>query len=70
MDRTRRLAEMIMERHPESFGMDYARNKEALETLTIIPSKQLRNHIAGYITKALKNTQNDEKEAPEEAKAE
>ena len=63
MDRTRKLAEMILERHPEAFGSDYDKNKEALVELALIPSKQLRNHIAGYIAKALKE---DAPDAPEE----
>ena len=54
MDRTRRLSEMILERHPEAFSGDYEKNKTALRELALIPSKQLRNHIAGYITKSLK----------------
>ena len=51
MDRTRRLSEEIMQRHPEAFGTDFEQNKKALEELALIPSKQLRNRIAGYIAK-------------------
>lgn len=51
MDRTRRLSEEIMQRHPEAFGTDFEANKKALEELALIPSKQLRNRIAGYIAK-------------------
>jgi small subunit ribosomal protein S17e len=54
LDRTRRLSEEIMERHPEAFGSDFEANKKALEELAIIPSKQLRNRMAGYIAKMLK----------------
>lgn len=54
-----------MRRHPESFGSDYQKNKEALVELAIIPSKQLRNHIAGYIAKELK--EEDEVEGQETA---
>lgn len=59
-----------MERHPEAFSADYDKNKQALEELAVIPSKQLRNHIAGYIAKALKISTADEEETPEEPKAE
>ena len=45
LDRTRRLSEMILERHPEAFSADYEKNKIALKELALIPSKQLRNHI-------------------------
>ena len=51
MDRTRRLSEEIMQRHPEAFGSDFEENKKSLEDLALIPSKQLRNRIAGYIAK-------------------
>ena len=51
MDRTRRLSEELMQRHPEAFGLDFEENKKVLEDLAIIPSKQLRNRIAGYITR-------------------
>ncbi|MDV3277403.1 MAG: hypothetical protein LYZ69_02915 [Nitrososphaerales archaeon] len=69
MDKTRRLSEMILQRHPEAFSSDYEKNKKALVELAIIPSKQLRNHIAGYISKALKSDETEE-EAPGEPKAE
>jgi len=41
-----------LQRHPEVFGSDFEQNKKALEELALIPSKQLRNRIAGYIAKA------------------
>lgn len=69
MDRTRRLSETILERHPEAFGADYEKNKTALKELALIPSKQVRNRIAGYITKSLKEVKVEE-EAPSEVKAE
>jgi len=50
-----------MQRHPESFGTDFDENKKALEELALIPSKQLRNRIAGYLTKL-----NQEEESPVE----
>lgn len=59
MDRTRRLSEEIMQRHPEVFGTDFEQNKKALEDLALIPSKQLRNRIAGYIAKSHKEDASD-----------
>ena len=63
MDRTRSLSQQILERHPEAFGSDFEANKKALEELAIIPSKQLRNRMAGYIAKKLK-ADSDVKEEP------
>ena len=65
MEKTRRLAEEILKRHPEAFGTDYEANKKALDDLAAISSKQLRNHIAGYIAKALKGSQPAEEEVAE-----
>jgi small subunit ribosomal protein S17e len=42
----------LLQRHPEAFGSDFEQNKKALEELALIPSKQLRNRIAGYIAKS------------------
>ena len=59
-----------MERHPEVFGSDFEANKKALEELALIPSKQLRNRIAGYIAKAHKEVPAEEPETTaEEQKA-
>jgi len=70
LDKTRRLSEMILEKHPEAFSDDYEKNKAALKELALIPSKQLRNHIAGYIAKSLKEDTAEEEpqEEPGEAK--
>ncbi len=70
MDRTRRLAETALERHPEAFGTDYEQNKKALTELALIPSKQLRNHVAGYIAKSLKQKADQEENTEVEEKAE
>jgi small subunit ribosomal protein S17e len=69
LDRTRRLSEELMERHPEAFGTDFEQNKKALGDLALIPSKQLRNRIAGYIANAHKvDASDDEQQSGEEQK--
>ena len=70
MDRTRRLSEEIMQRHPEAFGSDFEENKKSLEELALIPSKQLRNRIAGYIVKMHQEEPQGDAEAPVEAQPE
>ena len=37
------------------FGVDFDKNKEALNQISTIRSKILRNELAGYITKFIKN---------------
>ncbi len=54
MDRIRRISQTLLQRYPDRFTTDFEKNKEVLSELTIISSKTLRNHIAGYITKTLK----------------
>lgn len=71
MDRTRRLSEEILQRHPDAFGPDFEQNKEALDRLALIPSKQLRNRIAGYIAKMREEeTAEGEEQKGEEQKGE
>ncbi len=65
LDRTRRLSEELLQRHPEAFGIDFEKNKKALEDIALIPSKMLRNRIAGYLAKSLKRDLAEE--APESA---
>lgn len=70
MDRTRRLSEEVMQRHPEAFGSDFEQNKKALEEMALIPSKQLRNRIAGYIAKMHGAGDSETEEPPGEESAE
>ena len=58
-----------MLRHPEAFGPDFEANKKALEDLALIPSKQLRNRIAGYLAKAMQE-EPEEQPAPAEGQKE
>ncbi len=53
----RRVADQLMERFPDYFTDDFEKNKEALSKLGLYPqqmSKQVRNWIAGYITRKMK----------------
>ncbi len=69
MDKVRRVSEMLVEKYPDLFTEDFAKNKEALDTVAIVRAKFLRNQIAGYITR-LKNIQQEaEEEGEEEASA-
>jgi small subunit ribosomal protein S17e len=70
LDRTRRLSEELLQRHPEAFGSDFEQNKKALEEMALIPSKQLRNRIAGYIAKSQRQETSEDEEAPSEEQKE
>jgi len=43
--------------HGEKFSADYTQNKDLTNQLTVIPSKKLRNVIAGYMTRLKRQEQ-------------
>ncbi len=45
----------VLKENKEKFGTDFDENKNILNDITIIRSKSLRNKLAGYITRLLKN---------------
>lgn len=45
------LATALLERYPEAFSDDFEHNKESVERLTNIDSKEVRNRVAGYVTR-------------------
>jgi small subunit ribosomal protein S17e len=51
---TKRTSRQLIEKSPESFGKTFEENKKSLGNT--IPSKKMRNKIAGYIARIKKNT--------------
>jgi small subunit ribosomal protein S17e len=49
----KRVARELLSRYPELFKRDFEHNKRVVAMLAVIPSKKLRNQIAGYITHLL-----------------
>ena len=49
------LSMKVLQDHKEKFGVDFAKNKLALNDTCIITSKSLKNKLAGYITRFIKN---------------
>ena len=49
------LSIKVLQDHKEKFGVDFAKNKLALNDTCIITSKSLKNKLAGYITRFIKN---------------
>lgn len=47
----KKTATTLMERYPDAFGHDFEHNKEQVQKLTNIESKNVRNRVAGYITR-------------------
>jgi small subunit ribosomal protein S17e len=61
VDRIKRLSYEVLNGHKSRFGEDFAGNKKALDQISIIRSKGLKNEIAGYITKYIKKEIREEK---------
>jgi small subunit ribosomal protein S17e len=53
----RREAQKILEKYGNLFTTDYRKNVKILEAITVLPSKRLRNMLAGYITRQIKKLQ-------------
>ena len=56
---------MVLDDHKDQFGVSFDDNKKVLNDVSTIRSKSLKNKIAGYITKLIKNEIriNEEKES-------
>jgi small subunit ribosomal protein S17e len=55
VDRIKLLSMKVLKENKEKFGIDFDQNKNTLNDITTIRSKPLRNKLAGYITRFLKN---------------
>ena len=64
VDRIKKLSMEILEVYKEKFGTDFLENKKILDTISIVRSKELKNELAGFITKCIKR-EIREKEAKE-----
>lgn len=47
----KKTAKLLLERYPEAFTSDFDHNKEVVAKLTNVESKNVRNRIAGFITR-------------------
>ena len=61
MDRIKRLSFEVLNDHKSKFGEDFVENKKALNEVSIVRSKGLKNKVAGYITRFIKREIREEK---------
>ena len=50
----KRVTKELMKSHAAEFNEDFAHNKEVLNTISNMPSKKIRNVVAGYATRLRK----------------
>jgi small subunit ribosomal protein S17e len=43
----------LIRQYPDEFGTDFEANKDKVEKLANIQTKEVRNHVAGYVTKKM-----------------
>ncbi|MCD6330907.1 MAG: 30S ribosomal protein S17e [Thermoplasmata archaeon] len=51
----KKIALELIEKFPEEFTDDFEKNKMLVERLTTISTKNLRNRVAGYITRLMED---------------
>ena len=72
MNRVRKLSMEVLEKYEDSFGENFEDNKRALMKISTITSKELKNKIAGFITKTKKRATRErlKREADQRAREE
>ena len=65
MNRIKRFLIEVFKDHKDKFGINFNENKEILNNVSTITSKMLKNELAGYITKFIKNERRNETEKAE-----
>ena len=65
MNRIKRFLIEVFKDHKDKFGINFNENKEVLNNVSTITSKMLKNELAGYITKFIKNELRNETEKTE-----
>ena len=67
--RVRKISTDILEKYGDNFGQNFEDNKKALSSIAVITSKELKNEIAGFITKTVKRKIRQERKKEAELKA-
>ncbi len=58
MNRIKRIAMQLIERYDGTFTTDFESNKQLLNKIAVFRSKELRNEVAGYITRYMMGSSN------------
>ncbi len=60
----KRIALELMQRFPDEFTDDFEKNKMLVQELTTIATKNMRNRVAGYITRIMEERNKIKNEEP------
>ncbi len=61
--KTKRIADMLLAKYPDKFTTDFEENKKLVSGLVLIPSRQLRNEVAGHLAAYMNAKQKQSSEA-------
>ena len=53
--RVQRLGMTLIQTYPKKFNANFDNNKKSVNTLAEVQTKKLRNQLAGFITRKIKN---------------
>lgn len=65
----KRTANELMENYSKNFSTDFDNNKKKVQELTNIESKPIRNKVAGYITRTMKQEEKEKKRVEQMSQA-
>jgi len=66
MNRIKRISMQLMEKHGDMFTIDFDKNKDVLNKIAVLRSKNLRNEVAGYITGYMRSGTDHKEKVQEE----
>lgn len=58
----KRLAMELIQKFPDQFTDDFEKNKLLVEKLTTIGTKNMRNRVAGYISRLMEDSKSENEE--------
>jgi small subunit ribosomal protein S17e len=70
MNKIKRISMQLLEKHGDMFGVDFDKNKDVLNKIAVLRSKNLRNEVAGYITGYMRSDTDHKERVQEETESE
>jgi len=70
MNRIKRISMQLLDKHGDMFTIDFDKNKDVLNKIAVLRSKNLRNEVAGYITGYMRSGTDHKEKVQEETESE